>query len=69
LTYTQNEFDMNGTNVVFVELVTIKKVQSLVPEWSKSTAQRKIDLAFDALGKKKHQVLSIHEFKEFFGLC
>lgn len=60
---------MNGTNVVFVEIVTIKKVQSLVPEWSKSTAQRRIDLARDALDKNWPKILTMDEFKKYFGLC
>jgi len=68
LTYTQNEFYMkNGTDVVTVEIVTIKKVQSIVPEWSKSTAQRRIDLARDALGKTWPKVLTMQEFKSYFG--
>jgi hypothetical protein len=68
LTYTQNEFYMeNGTNVVSVEIATIKKVQSLVPEWSKSTAQRRIDLARDALGKSWPKILTMQEFKSYFG--
>lgn len=57
----------NGTNVVSVEIVTIKKVQSLVPEWSKSTAQRRIDLARDALGKSCPKILTMQEFKNYFG--
>jgi len=57
----------NGTDVVTVEIVTIKKVQSIVPEWSKSTAQRRIDLARDALGKTWPKVLTMQEFKSYFG--
>jgi hypothetical protein len=60
---------MNGTNVVSVEIVTIKKVQSLIPEWCKSTAQNKIDLARAALNKKKPKILTMDEFKKYFGLC
>ena len=59
---------MNGTNVVSVEIVTIKKVQALIPEWSKSTAQRRIDLARDALSKNFPKVLTMEEFKNYFGI-
>ena len=52
-----------------VTIATIKEVQNLfAPSPSKSTAQRKIDLCRDALGKQKHHLLTITEFCKYFGL-
>lgn len=52
-----------------VETICIKEVQKLFkPELSLSTAQRRIQLCRDALGKEKHQILSMKEFCKYFGL-
>ena len=49
--------------------VSIKKVQQLFsPEVSTATASRYISEARDGIGKQKHQILSIIEFKKYFGL-
>jgi len=52
-----------------VTIATIKEVQNLFePSPSKSTAQRRIDLCRDALGKQKHHFLTMKEFCNYFGL-
>jgi len=51
------------------EPVSIKSVQQLFnPEVSTGTASRYIKEARDALGKHKHHILSITEFKLYFDL-
>ena len=52
-----------------VTIATCKEVQNLFePPISDSTAQRKIQLCRDAIGKQKHQILSMKEFCKYFGL-
>jgi hypothetical protein len=52
-----------------VTIATIKEVQYLFnPPISESTAQRKISLCRDALGKEKHHFLKLNEFCKYFGL-
>jgi hypothetical protein len=53
-------------NVKPVEEITIKIAMSLVINWTQSTAQRKISQCRDALGKKKHAVISVDEFIEYW---
>ena len=51
------------------EPVLVKSVQQLFnPEVSRSTASRYIGIARDALGKQKHQILSITDFKLYYDL-
>ena len=47
-------------------IATIKKVQELFPEWSNSTAQRKIQAVRDCLNKQKPKIISIDELKSFY---
>ena len=59
----------NYKNKIFmksVEEISIKIAMQLVCNWSKSTAQRKINQARDALKKSKKSVLSIEEFIEYY---
>ena len=50
------------------KIATINEVQSILPDYSKSTVQRKIDLARTALSKEKPKLLLLSEFKKYFGL-
>ena len=51
------------------EPVSIKSVQQLFnPPVAIGTASRYINQARDALGKQKHQILSITEFKLYYDL-
>jgi len=47
--------------------VTIKEVANLL-ERSHATASRKIATCRDALGKKPHHILTLHEFIEYYDL-
>jgi hypothetical protein len=47
-------------------IATIKKVQELFPEWSNSTAQRRIQTVRDCLNKQKPKIISIEEVKSFY---
>jgi hypothetical protein len=52
-----------------VTIATIKEVQNLFePSPSKSSAAEKINLCRDALGKQKHHILTISEFRKYFSL-
>ncbi|MEI6555501.1 MAG: hypothetical protein WCL70_07930 [Paludibacter sp.] len=51
-----------------VEEMSIKLAMQLVTNWSKSTAQRKIDLCRSAMKKKPDAVLTTDEFIEYFEL-
>jgi len=53
----------------FCTPVSIKNVQQLFsPPVATGTASRYINQARDALGKQKHQILSITEFKLYYDL-
>lgn len=58
---------MQNTNQP-VEEITIKKAMSLVSNWTKSTAQRKIDLCRDALKHSKHAIVTVDEFCKYYEL-
>lgn len=49
-----------------IEQITIKTAMCLVTNWTKSTAQRKIDQCRDALKKTPHGILSVDEFKDYY---
>lgn len=54
----------------FVEC-TIKEVENLYKQGtapSHSTICRRIELAKAALGKQKHQILSLHEFCQYYDM-
>lgn len=50
------------------KIATIKEVQNLLPEVSKSNASRKIQLCRDAIGKSKPKIITMSEFCLYFGL-
>jgi hypothetical protein len=50
------------------KIATIKEVQSILPEISKSTASNKINLCRDAIGKAKPKILTMKDFCMYFGL-
>jgi hypothetical protein len=50
------------------EQICIKKAMQLVSNWSKSTAQRKIDQCRDALKKTENGILSVDEFMQYYEL-
>lgn len=50
------------------EIATIKNVQLLFPEVSKSWASDKIKLLRDSLNKPKPQIITMSEFKKYFGV-
>jgi len=56
-------------NIKSIEEITIKDAMQIVTNWSKSTAQRKIDQCRDALKKNKHAVLSVEEFKNYYEIA
>lgn len=49
-----------------IEEITIKIAMSLVSNWTKSTAQRKIDQCRDALKNSKHALVSVNEFINYY---
>ena len=61
----------NNNSAKKINPVSIKDVQNLYIEGkqpSKSKCSQMISLCRDGLGKEKYQVLSIDEFKEYFGI-
>jgi hypothetical protein len=64
----ENKHSANFSKTVCVP-VSIKNVQQLFsPSPSNSTASRYIRGARDGIGKQSHQILSIIEFKKYFGI-
>lgn len=50
------------------KIATIKEVQQLLPELSKSSISRKIQLLRDALNKPKPKIVTIDEFKMYYDI-
>jgi hypothetical protein len=50
------------------KIATIKEVQSILPEVSKSNASRKIQLCRDAMNKAKPKILTMKDFCLYFGI-
>jgi hypothetical protein len=64
----ENKYSVNFSEIICTP-VSIKNIQQLFsPEVSSATASRYINEARDGIGKEKHQILSIIEFKKYFGL-
>ena len=51
-----------------MKIATIKNVQELFPEVSKSTAATKIRLIRDALNKPKPKIITMDEFCQYYDI-
>lgn len=51
-----------------IEIATAKAVQALICKISTSTANRYIQQARDGLGKPKPKILTMLDFRNYFGL-
>ena len=63
--------DKNNNSAIKVNPVSIKDVQNIFVETKrpgKSKAAQMISLCRDALSKKEHQILSVEEFREYYGI-
>ena len=50
------------------KVITIKAAQELLGNISVGTASRKITLLRDAIGKPKPKIITVTEFKEYYGI-
>lgn len=51
-----------------IEILTIKKIQSIVADISVSKASRQMKLLRDVLNKPKPKVLTVEEYCNYFGI-
>lgn len=47
---------------------TVQEIQKILPYISNATASRKINLIKSALNKPKPKMITINEFREYFGI-
>lgn len=50
------------------KIATIKEVQNILPDVSKTNAALKIQLCRDAIGKAKPKILTMKDFRIYFGI-